>query len=216
MKEWVSKWWKGPSVSWFHSRSGQLKKRGDCCQLFNLLLSAQLVTFFFFRYVTKQIRSPQKSALAYFTCVQQLPRSVHFAAPGLVRRGSSLQATITLLTTLIRVAFALDVVPVCFASVTLLGQDLCARSLQTPRLAHGSPVCGTGHRADWWNELFKPAVKHSRLLGVSNICAGRHLQKYIICERSPPINSSPFSSNSGVSSRCWVTEIWTDTTFSLP
>lgn len=77
-----------------------------------------------------------------------IPWSALFTAHFLVRCDSSLQIMKAMLTKMICVAFALDVIPAYFASVTLLGQDLSTRSLQTAHLAHGSQARCTDHRAN--------------------------------------------------------------------
>lgn len=139
--------------------------------------------------------SPSIQHLPILCVYRQLPWSVHFIAHFLVRCDSSLLIMKTILTKMI-CAFALDVIPAYLASVTLLEQDLCTRSLETPHPAHGCQARSADHRANRSNELFKPAVKHSRLLGVFNICASWHLQIYIIHEKTLPFNSSLFPSNS--------------------
>lgn len=71
-------------------------------------------------------------------------------------------------------------------SVALLGQVLCNNHCQH----QGSQVCGADHSSGWWNELFKPALRLSSLLGIFNICVRWHRQKYIFLEKRPPFSSS--------------------------
>lgn len=84
-------------------------------------------------------------------CVyRQLPWSEHYSVSFLGRCDLSLQILKTILIETICASFALTVISAYFPSVdpiTLLGEDLCTKSLQLPQLTQGSQACSTDCRA---------------------------------------------------------------------